>query len=81
MIDNPGSYPCTCFFYAIVIFWFGLNIQTLINCSYFTEFKDDPEIYVFPDLKYVGIELWQVMSVLFYFILLFFISLFNSKAS
>nr|CAN69651.1 hypothetical protein VITISV_010536 [Vitis vinifera] len=26
------------------------------------EFKDDPEIYVFPDLKYVGIELWQVKS-------------------
>ncbi|MQM13058.1 hypothetical protein Taro_045980 [Colocasia esculenta] len=26
------------------------------------DFKDDPEIYVFPDLKYVGIELWQVKS-------------------
>ncbi|CAN1161931.1 unnamed protein product [Linum perenne] len=26
------------------------------------EFKDDPEIYVFPNLKYVGIELWQVKS-------------------
>ncbi|CAL5378598.1 unnamed protein product [Camellia sinensis] len=26
------------------------------------EFKDDPEIYVFPKLKYVGIELWQVKS-------------------
>ncbi|CAI0459665.1 unnamed protein product [Linum tenue] len=26
------------------------------------DFKDDPEIYVFPNLKYVGIELWQVKS-------------------
>lgn len=26
----------------------------------FADFKDDPELYVFPKLKYVGIELWQV---------------------
>ncbi|KAK8962758.1 Calreticulin-2 [Platanthera guangdongensis] len=26
------------------------------------DFKDDPDLYVFPDLKYVGIELWQVKS-------------------
>ncbi|KAG5549023.1 hypothetical protein RHGRI_014410 [Rhododendron griersonianum] len=26
------------------------------------DFKDDPNIYVFPSLKYVGIELWQVKS-------------------
>ncbi|KAI3918940.1 hypothetical protein MKW98_017388, partial [Papaver atlanticum] len=26
------------------------------------DFKDDPEIYVYPKLKYVGIELWQVKS-------------------
>ncbi|GLJ19026.1 hypothetical protein SUGI_0341340 [Cryptomeria japonica] len=26
------------------------------------EFKDDPELYVFPNLKYIGIELWQVKS-------------------
>ncbi|EYU40510.1 hypothetical protein ABFS82_14G127800 [Erythranthe guttata] len=26
------------------------------------DFKDDPDIYVFPKLKYVGIELWQVKS-------------------
>uniref|UniRef100_A0A7N0U924 Calreticulin n=1 Tax=Kalanchoe fedtschenkoi TaxID=63787 RepID=A0A7N0U924_KALFE len=26
------------------------------------EFKDDPNIYVYPNLKYVGIELWQVKS-------------------
>ncbi|KAJ8753671.1 hypothetical protein K2173_026347 [Erythroxylum novogranatense] len=23
------------------------------------DFKDDPDLYVFPNLKYVGIELWQ----------------------
>ncbi|CAM8928515.1 unnamed protein product [Rhodiola kirilowii] len=26
------------------------------------EFKDDPDLYVYPNLKYVGIELWQVKS-------------------
>ncbi|CAK9315019.1 unnamed protein product [Citrullus colocynthis] len=26
------------------------------------DFKDDPELYVYPKLKYVGIELWQVKS-------------------
>ncbi|KAL8171750.1 hypothetical protein V2J09_023554 [Rumex salicifolius] len=26
------------------------------------EFKDDPELYVYPNLKYVGVELWQVKS-------------------
>jgi len=26
------------------------------------EFKDDPELYVYPNLKYIGIELWQVKS-------------------
>ncbi|PIA29746.1 hypothetical protein AQUCO_05800088v1, partial [Aquilegia coerulea] len=26
------------------------------------DFKDDPDIYVYPKLKYVGIELWQVKS-------------------
>ncbi|KAG7653634.1 Calreticulin/calnexin P domain superfamily [Arabidopsis suecica] len=26
------------------------------------DFKDDPELYVFPKLKYVGLELWQVKS-------------------
>ncbi|KAE9446655.1 hypothetical protein C3L33_21452, partial [Rhododendron williamsianum] len=26
------------------------------------DFKDDPDIYVYPSLKYVGIELWQVKS-------------------
>lgn len=27
---------------------------------YLPDFKDDPDLYVFPKLKYVGIELWQV---------------------
>ncbi|KAK1277886.1 Calreticulin-1 [Acorus gramineus] len=26
------------------------------------DFKDDPELYVYPNLKYVAIELWQVKS-------------------
>ncbi|KHG00627.1 Calreticulin [Gossypium arboreum] len=26
------------------------------------DFKDDPDLYVFPSLKYVGIELWQVKA-------------------
>ncbi|KAF9681511.1 hypothetical protein SADUNF_Sadunf05G0009000 [Salix dunnii] len=26
------------------------------------DFKDDPELYVYPSLRYVGIELWQVKS-------------------
>ncbi|XP_002976041.2 calreticulin isoform X3 [Selaginella moellendorffii] len=26
------------------------------------EFEDDPDLYVFPNLKYIGIELWQVKS-------------------
>ncbi|KAI5587156.1 hypothetical protein BDE02_05G012400 [Populus trichocarpa] len=26
------------------------------------DFKDDPELYVYPNLRYVGIELWQVKS-------------------
>merc|ERR1711915_559025 len=26
------------------------------------EFRDDPELYVYPNLKYIGIELWQVKS-------------------
>ncbi|XP_050381326.1 calreticulin isoform X2 [Argentina anserina] len=26
------------------------------------KFTDDPDVYVFPNLKYVGIELWQVKS-------------------
>ena len=25
-----------------------------------TDFKDDPDLYVFPHLKYVAVELWQV---------------------
>ncbi|XP_039120820.1 LOW QUALITY PROTEIN: calreticulin-like [Dioscorea cayenensis subsp. rotundata] len=26
------------------------------------EYKDDPDVYVYPNLRYVGIELWQVKS-------------------
>lgn len=34
------------------------------------EFKDDPELYVYPNLKYVGIELWQVISSVTFCLLL-----------
>lgn len=39
-----------------------------------TEFKDDPDLHVYPNLKYVGIELWQVIMLTFFFFwaLLFF---------
>lgn len=26
----------------------------------YAEYEEDPNIYVYPNLKYVGIELWQV---------------------
>lgn len=29
--------------------------------SLWAEFEDDPELYVLKPLKYVGIEVWQVM--------------------
>ncbi|KAK6143867.1 hypothetical protein DH2020_024215 [Rehmannia glutinosa] len=32
------------------------------NVDIIADFKDDPDLYVFPKLKYVGIELWQVKS-------------------
>ena len=38
-----------------------------LDFDFFTDFKDDPDIYVFPNLKYVGIELWQV-NFLFLFL-------------
>jgi len=28
----------------------------------FAEFEDDPDLYVFKPLKYVGIEVWQVRA-------------------
>ncbi|KAI8004636.1 hypothetical protein LOK49_LG08G00220 [Camellia lanceoleosa] len=34
---------------------------TMLNPDY-KEFKGDNDLYVFPKLKYVGIELWQVKS-------------------
>ncbi|KAG8363889.1 hypothetical protein BUALT_Bualt19G0069500 [Buddleja alternifolia] len=33
-----------------------------LNIDMIADFKDDPDLYVFPKLKYVGIELWQVKS-------------------
>ena len=40
----------------------------LIKCECFTDFKDDPELHVYPSLRYVGIELWQVTISPFVFL-------------
>lgn len=37
------------------------------NYFHISEFKDDPELYVYPKLRYVGVELWQVILLLFYY--------------
>lgn len=36
--------------------------------KFFADFKDDPDLYVFPKLKYVGIELWQASLFPFAFL-------------
>ena len=44
----------------------GIHIlySTEVLASQFhADFKDDPELYVFPKLKYVGVELWQVIAI------------------
>ena len=45
------------------MFWV-VNYMTraLTSLLCFTDFKDDPYIYAFDSLKYIGIELWQVGS-------------------
>lgn len=47
----------TSFFYCISLVQCMKN-----NLTFVTDYKDDPDLYVFPDLKYVAIELWQVIS-------------------
>lgn len=46
------------------LFWLFLPPFILycfnLTCHGTPEFKDDPDIYVYPNLKYVAIELWQV---------------------
>lgn len=58
IIDNPGLLLSLIGFvlYApkFPVKWY------LIKCECFADFKDDPELYVYPHLRYVGIELWQV---------------------
>jgi calreticulin len=56
MIDNPGMFP-----------WNEICLSAtvqLVKCECwflcFSDFKDDPYIYAFDSLKYIGIELWQV---------------------
>lgn len=51
---------------------FSYFIQVYLDQFWHADFKDDPDIYVFPNLKYVGIELWQVIFILWAF---FFASL------
>uniref|UniRef100_N1QSA4 Calreticulin n=1 Tax=Aegilops tauschii TaxID=37682 RepID=N1QSA4_AEGTA len=46
MIANPVNY----------------TTHALTSLLCFTDFKDDPYIYAFDSLKYIGIELWQVKS-------------------
>lgn len=65
MIANPGDclsfegFPC---YPKLLIFMFRVN--WLLQLLRHADFKDDPNIYVFPSLKYVGIELWQVFRFL-----------------
>ena len=33
---------------------------------YFAEFEDDPDLYVLKPLKYIGIEVWQVLYIIFF---------------
>ncbi|KAI3838429.1 hypothetical protein MKX03_013193 [Papaver bracteatum] len=63
-------HPYTWFTYIMTLF--SCNWKQIKNPNYKgkwkapmidnPDFKDDPEIYVYPKLKYVGIELWQVKS-------------------
>lgn len=39
---------------------FFLFCQLTLTFNLHADFKDDPYIYAYPNLRYVGIELWQV---------------------
>lgn len=67
-IDNPGD-TLLSFSQMILICWgnFFFYCISLVQCmknnlTFVIDYKDDPDLYVFPDLKYVAIELWQVIS-------------------
>ena len=56
-IDNPGM--------ILTIFamksYFKTQPKNMNNISFlFTEFEDEPDLYVLKPIKYVGIEVWQV---------------------
>ncbi|XP_044326758.1 calreticulin isoform X2 [Triticum aestivum] len=69
MIANPGIFlpgtgpSVSDLISGYEMFWV-LNYMTNAHISLlcFTDFKDDPYIYAFNSLKYIGIELWQVKS-------------------
>lgn len=39
---------------------YDVLIKSQITFDFLVDFKDDPDIYAYDHLKYVGIELWQV---------------------
>jgi hypothetical protein len=39
------------------------SIPSSSNCIVFSEFEDDPDLYVLKPLQYVGIEVWQVANI------------------
>jgi len=39
-----------------------VNTHNPLFFSFFSEFEDDPDLYVLKPIKYVGIEVWQVGS-------------------
>lgn len=47
------------YFYAIMSGFLSSN-YSFICFSYWSEFEDDPDLYVLKPIKYVGIEVWQV---------------------
>ena len=43
------------------------------------DFEDDPEIYVFKGLKYIGMELWQVNAFVPFILVPFFKKTFGKR--
>lgn len=54
------------FFNVIFWYWYIFNILNLCVFFAFLDFKDDPDFFIYPHLKYVGIELWQVIISIVY---------------
>ena len=68
------SYRLVTVTFRTVVHDFAPSVQKIKNPNYKGKWKvpmidnpnfsDDPDLYVFPNLKYVGIELWQVIHFL-----------------